>query len=39
MIRYNAETKQSSWEMPEIYKNALAQSLPPSRPIPYVMKQ
>lgn len=29
---YNTETKQSSWEMPEVYKNALAQTQPPPRP-------
>lgn len=23
---YNTETKQSTWEMPEVYKNALAQA-------------
>ena len=30
---YNTETKQSSWEMPEVYKKALAQA-PPSLPTP-----
>ena len=30
----NTETKASSWEMPEAYKNALAQSQPPARPAP-----
>ena len=30
---YNTETKASSWEMPEVYKNALAQSQPPPRPV------
>lgn len=29
---YNTETKQSSWEMPEAYRAALAQSAPPARP-------
>lgn len=34
---YNTETKQSSWEMPEIYKTALAQSTPAPKPAaPYV---
>jgi len=29
---YNTESKQSSWEMPEVYKTALAQSTPASKP-------
>ena len=33
-IRYNTETKQSSWEMPSAYKEALAQNQPPPRPAP-----
>ena len=32
---YNTESKQSSWEMPEVYKDALAQSVPtPKLPMP-----
>lgn len=35
---YNTETKQSSWEMPEVYKTALAQSTPASKPAaPYAL--
>lgn len=31
---YNTETKASSWEMPEVYKNALAQQPPmPAKPV------
>lgn len=31
---YNTETKQSTWEMPEVYKNALAQAPPvPAAPV------
>jgi len=28
---YNTESKQSSWEIPEVYKNALAQTAPTSK--------
>lgn len=28
----NTETKQSVWEMPEAYKNAVSQNEPPARP-------
>ena len=28
---YNTETKASSWEMPEVYKSALAQSQPAAK--------
>lgn len=31
---YNTETKQSTWDMPDVYKNALSQSQPPPRPAP-----
>lgn len=31
-LRYNTEAKQSSWEMPEVYKTALAQTAPAPRP-------
>lgn len=31
---YNTETKQSTWEMPDVYKNALAQvQTPQSAPV------
>lgn len=31
---YNTETKQSTWEMPEVYKSALAQAPPaPAAPV------
>ena len=33
--RYNTETRQSSWEMPEVYKTAIAQTGLPPKP-PYV---
>ena len=29
---YNTESKQSSWEIPEVYKNAIAQSAPATKP-------
>ena len=29
---YNKESRQSSWEMPEVYKDALAQSAPAAKP-------
>lgn len=29
---YNMETKQSTWEMPDVYKTALAQTQAPSAP-------
>lgn len=29
---YNTESKQSTWEMPEVYKSALAQAQPPAAP-------
>jgi len=29
---YNTESKQSSWEMPEVYKNAIAQTAPTPKP-------
>lgn len=31
---YNTETKQSSWEMPEVYKNAQAQAQTQAQPTP-----
>ncbi len=30
---YNTETKQSSWEMPEIYKEALSKEAAPPTPV------
>lgn len=29
---YHGETKQTTWEMPEVYKNALAQTVHPQKP-------
>lgn len=29
---YHSETKATTWEMPEVYKNALAQTSQPSKP-------
>lgn len=35
MYWFNTETKQSSWEIPEVYKNALSQSQPARSIAPY----
>ena len=36
---YNTETKQSSWEMPDVYKEALSKDNVPSTPVaPYVFQ-
>jgi pre-mRNA-processing factor 40 len=37
---YNTETKQSSWEMPDVYKEALSKENIPSTPVaPYVFSR